>query len=70
MPLVKLGAAQPVDVGSMHDSSQQLHDVAALRTRLDSDGYLFFRGLLPEVISYFLVFVPTIREIRDFYREM
>eukprot|EP01052_Picozoa_sp_SAG31_P005121 SAG31_NODE_220_length_19925_cov_3.630939_20_plen_216_part_00 len=23
-----------------------------------------------EVISYFLVFVPTIREIRDFYREM
>eukprot|EP01052_Picozoa_sp_SAG31_P054227 SAG31_NODE_14317_length_814_cov_1.303497_1_plen_147_part_10 len=23
-----------------------------------------------QVISYFLVFVPTIREIRDFYREM
>ena len=23
-----------------------------------------------EVRSYFLVFVPTIREIRDFYREM
>eukprot|EP01052_Picozoa_sp_SAG31_P069590 SAG31_NODE_28422_length_410_cov_1.231511_2_plen_74_part_01 len=23
-----------------------------------------------KVISYFLVFVPTVREIRDFYREM
>eukprot|EP01052_Picozoa_sp_SAG31_P026434 SAG31_NODE_2394_length_5793_cov_2.006674_3_plen_53_part_00 len=28
-------------------------------------------SLLPnQVRSYFLVFVPTIREIRDFYREM
>eukprot|EP01052_Picozoa_sp_SAG31_P049964 SAG31_NODE_11184_length_1057_cov_1.283925_1_plen_29_part_10 len=26
--------------------------------------------VLVQVRSYFLVFVPTIREIRDFYREM
>eukprot|EP01052_Picozoa_sp_SAG31_P043245 SAG31_NODE_7143_length_1778_cov_1.355569_2_plen_130_part_00 len=33
-------------------------------------GALFGAQSLAQVISYFLVFVPTIREIRDFYREM
>eukprot|EP01052_Picozoa_sp_SAG31_P025424 SAG31_NODE_2227_length_6148_cov_5.268309_11_plen_94_part_00 len=43
--------------------------------RRASDGlfllnYLVQSNSSDQVRSYFLVFVPTIREIRDFYREM
>eukprot|EP01052_Picozoa_sp_SAG31_P012033 SAG31_NODE_694_length_12769_cov_8.102447_8_plen_69_part_00 len=35
-----------------------------------ANGSLTCRRQQTQVRSYFLVFVPTIREIRDFYREM
>ena len=38
--------------------------------RATEDAFAGAEELWAQVISYFLVFVPTIREIRDFYREM
>jgi hypothetical protein len=35
-------------VDELADSSAMVHDPAALAGRLAADGYLFFRGLLPE----------------------
>eukprot|EP01052_Picozoa_sp_SAG31_P047113 SAG31_NODE_9291_length_1303_cov_1.514120_1_plen_123_part_00 len=44
------------------------NDANAVRQILESQGLLKLDKL--QVRSYFLVFVPTIREIRYFYREM
>eukprot|EP01052_Picozoa_sp_SAG31_P013749 SAG31_NODE_835_length_11646_cov_11.142201_9_plen_216_part_00 len=38
--------------------------------RIDTTKLLSLVEIVDKVISYFLVFVPTVREIRDFYREM
>eukprot|EP01052_Picozoa_sp_SAG31_P024995 SAG31_NODE_2164_length_6283_cov_2.762451_2_plen_110_part_00 len=72
-PVVDAAHARGVPV--IVDCAAQLPPKSNLKAVLASGADLaVFSGgkgfMGPQVRSYFLVFVPTIREIRDFYRKM
>eukprot|EP01052_Picozoa_sp_SAG31_P056619 SAG31_NODE_16307_length_714_cov_0.826016_1_plen_60_part_10 len=44
--------------------------IGVVEREIEQDPSVKAADRVAQVRSYFLVFVPTIREIRDFYREM
>eukprot|EP01052_Picozoa_sp_SAG31_P031306 SAG31_NODE_3303_length_4440_cov_20.431237_4_plen_109_part_00 len=59
---------------ALHRKAEKAHQVAKWDTQKSGNLWQMIpakpRLFKREVRCYFLVFVPTIREIRDFYREM
>eukprot|EP01052_Picozoa_sp_SAG31_P009214 SAG31_NODE_480_length_15108_cov_56.073423_3_plen_144_part_00 len=57
-------------ISDLHDAITKLRADPSLKLQGHAAVYGVAASVPDQVRSYFLVFVPTIREIRDFYREM